>query len=201
MSDKKYNFTEDWFSGNISTWVQMFNQHENKIESVLEIGAYEGKATVWLCENIPTIKRYFIIDTFEGSEVEHGMEGTSERLDIDNSFIENNLKYNISNFPNIDFFTLKGESQKILPTMNEKFDFIYIDGSHKSDDTFMDGYWSHRFLNVGGIIVFDDLGWKDPNRPQANESPEIGIRLWNTLYENYYDTIMQGYQAGFMKVK
>ncbi len=200
----KYKFTESWFDGMIPLWEQVFTQYQN-IENILEIGCYEGRATVWLCENALTDSskkyQYDIIDTFEGSLNESGMEGTKTRLEKDN-FIENNFKHNISFFPHIDFKIHKGFSQQILPTfeVKEKYDFIYIDASHKADDTFVDAYYAHKLLKKGGIMIFDDFGWKDPSDLHPSNSPQLGIEIFNTMYDKEYQVIFHGYQVGFKKI-
>jgi predicted O-methyltransferase YrrM len=38
----------------------------------------------------------------------------------------------------------------------EKFDLIYLDGSHFFDEVLLDAYYSIRLLNDGGILLFDD---------------------------------------------
>ena len=43
-----------------------------------------------------------------------------------------------------------------LVESGEKFSLIYIDGSHLFEDVFVDFYYSHQLLEVGGIIAFDD---------------------------------------------
>ena len=182
----KYKFTESWFDPMIPLWEQVFTQFPN-IENVLEVGCYEGRATVWLCENVlnNASKRYYydIIDTFGGSLNESGMDGTKERLEKDN-FIENNFRHNISFFQHIDFNIHKGYSQQILPTfkIEEKYDFIYIDASHRADDTFVDAYFVHKLLKKGGVLIFDDYGWKDPQNLHPSNSPQLGVEFFNTMY-------------------
>lgn len=39
----------------------------------------------------------------------------------------------------------------------ERFDVVFIDGSHRFDDAFIDTYYLDLMLNVGGCLVFDDL--------------------------------------------
>lgn len=196
-----YKFTEKWFDIAIPTWTQLFAQVP-KPKTILEIGCYEGRATTWLCDNVLAgdATDYDIIDTFEGSLNEVGMSGTKERLDSE-SFIESNFKHNISFHSNVNFTIHKGYSQKILPTFEatEKYDLIYIDASHRADDTFVDAYYAFKLLKKDGIIIFDDYGWKDPNDMHPVNSPQLGIEVFNTMYNNNLQLIFNGYQVGFIK--
>jgi len=201
---EKYKFTEKWFDGMIPLWEQVFKNF-SKIENILEIGCYEGRATIWLCENILNDNskkyNYDVIDTFGGSLNESGMKGTKNRLKK-NNFIENNFNHNISFFPHINFNIHKGYSQEILPTfkVEEKYDFIYIDASHMADDTFVDAYFAHKLLKKKGLLIFDDYGWKDPHNLHPSNSPQLGIDIFNTIYDEQFKPIFNGYQVGFIKL-
>lgn len=51
-------------------------------------------------------------------------------------------------------------SELALPTLlaaNKQFDFALIDGWHTFDQVMLDFYYLNRMLNMGGIIVFDDV--------------------------------------------
>lgn len=192
---KKYKFTETWFDDVArETWGPLFNKFTN-IHNVMEIGAFEGKATTWLCDNVNSIKKYHIVDIFINSKMIN-----NQKHDI---YVKENFLHNISYHKDtVDFVINEGYSQKILPTypdeFNEFFDFIYIDGSHKSDETFIDAYYVNKFLKKGGLLIFDDYGWKDHTDLSLNNSPELGIKMFFTLYPNY-TPIMQGYQIGAIK--
>ena len=195
-----YKFTEKWFDVAIPMWTKIFEQYPSPT-SILEIGCYEGRATTWLCDNVIKGNRidYDIIDTFGGSLEEYGMEQTKELLEKSN-FIEDNFRHNISFYPNVNFTIHKGYSQLILPTLkNKEFDFIYIDASHRADDTFVDAYFALKMLKKGGIIIFDDYGWKDPNNLHPVNSPQLGIEIFNTMYDKELTIIFGGYQVGFIK--
>lgn len=203
----KYKFTEEWFDHIIPMWSELFKDHyKTPIKSVLEIGCYEGRATIWLCENVLSnqqVSNYDVVDTFSGTVTESGMVGTADRLNDNKSFIKSNFEHNISFFQDkIPFNLHQGYSQYELPKLVEQgkqYDFIYIDASHQSDDTFVDGYFAHKMLKPGGLIIFDDFGWKDPKKPHENCSPEIGIRLFFSLYSESYRPLFANYQIGAIK--
>ena len=98
----------------------------------------------------------------------------------------------------------RGFSQNILPVLADKkneYDFIYIDASHEADDTFVDAYYAHKMLKEGGLLIFDDFGWKDPARPHPLHSPELGVRMFFTMYEQQYKLLAQHYQVYAEKIK
>jgi len=95
----------------------------------------------------------------------------------------------------------RGLSGDILKMKFESntFDFVYIDGSHTAYDVLQDAILVHPLLKSGGIIIFDDFGWKDPNNLHPTNSPELGIICFYNAYKLFYEPIMQGYQIGFVK--
>ena len=51
----QYEFTQDWVSFRTKTWLSILNVYRNKPDlQMLEIGVYEGRATVWFLETILT---------------------------------------------------------------------------------------------------------------------------------------------------
>ena len=81
-------FSKEWFDKFIPLWDQVFTQYSGEINDVLEIGCYEGRATIYLCENfLNKGTNYTVVDTFEGSEKEEGMAKTMERLKVNKNII------------------------------------------------------------------------------------------------------------------
>jgi len=203
--NKDQQYTEKWFDNMIPIWEKIFTQHVAPIgiKNVLEIGCFEGRATSFMCEKyLQKDTNYDVIDTFQGSLEEWGMTFASKRFKENEKYVENNFKHNITFYSDINFNINKGFSQYILPELEKKgnkYDFIYIDASHKADDTFIDAYYSHKMLNSRGLLIFDDFGWKDPKRPHPVNSPQLGIEAFFAMYNNLYDVIFQGYQIAAVK--
>jgi len=204
---KEYTYTDDWFSHNIPMWDKLFNQHINVnkhvINDVLEIGCYEGKASVYMAEKwLQEGTNYDVVDTFGGSAVESGMQRHVDKLKENEDFIYHNFVNNISNHQEVKWNIHRGISQVALPILfgeGKMYDFIYIDASHQSDDTFVDAYYAHKMLKGGGVLIFDDFGWKDIENDHVNHSPAFGISAFVELYSDYYNLLFQGYQIGLYR--
>lgn len=195
-------YSVDWFSNNIPIWEQAFQKCGLKgthFLNFLEIGCFEGRATNYLLENILTGKdcKIHVVDTFGGSVNETGMNWDSS-YDFDRLY--NQFCDNISNHKD-RVIIHRGESGKILKSEfeNNSFDFIYIDGSHTAPDVLQDAVLSHPLLKTGGLLIFDDYGWKDPNAPDPTNSPAMAIDFFYAVNRNKYDVVMQGYQVGLLK--
>jgi SAM-dependent methyltransferase len=169
-------FTEDWFSGYIPSWVEVF-VHYGKPERVLEIGSFEGRSTCWLLER--TKARMTCVDTWEGSD-EHTVshkEGLFERF-----------RENIE--PWKDRVTImRGESGVMLRQIpcEEQYDFIYIDGSHRARDVLEDAVLAWRLLKPSGVLIFDDFNWtfNDDKDLTSLNCPRPGISAFCTVFKPY----------------
>lgn len=51
-----------------------------------------------------------------------------------------------------------GRSHDVLPTLEEKYDYAYVDGEHDISAVHGDGFLIDKLLLPGGHIVFDDCG-------------------------------------------
>lgn len=188
-------FTTDWFSNNIPIWDKLLEKFKNKSNlNFLEIGCWEGRATCYLLENILTDKssKITVIDTFEGSLNESGMMNK----EVNNLY--DRFKSNINEYSD-KVTILKGYSDKILRTLNDSFDFVYIDARHTAYGVLEDAILVHPLLKLNGIIIFDDYLWNDIENPHITNRPQIGIESFCNCYSDFYNLIFKGYQIGLVK--
>ncbi|KDQ11350.1 glycosyltransferase family 8 protein, partial [Botryobasidium botryosum FD-172 SS1] len=74
------------------------------------------------------------------------------------------------------------------------FDFVYIDGSHRSDDTFLDAELAWRLMRPGALVIFDDYEWKmEPAESMTH--PKRGIDAFLALQASEYEILHKGYQV------
>jgi hypothetical protein len=180
------NYTNDWFHGGIK---YDFNKHVN-IEkmselNLLEIGAFEGKSTVWLIDtylnhinsSIVVVDPFFITDTT-----------TPVKESTFDLFTKNINKSNHSS--KVKFY--KELSETTLPILlceKKKFDLIFIDGSHLKKDIILDLIMSWKMLNLGGYLVMDDY---------TNEGGEVKscLDFWlSSLESNEWKILHNRYQV------
>lgn len=124
---------------------------ENKPKNTIEVGCAYGISSLFICSELEKNKNvsHTIIDPFQSS-------------DWKNIGITNLKKANV-NFFNI----IEKPSEIALPQLLEKqikYDFAFIDGWHTFDHTLIDFFYLNRLINIGGIIVIDDVGLPGINK-------------------------------------
>ena len=92
----------------------------------------------------------------------------------------------------------KGLSQELLRKHRlNSFDFVYVDGSHRSADVLEDAVLSFRLLKTGGIMIFDDYEWKTYEGTLDN--PRAGIDAFLEIFAQQYSVVSQGYPVALRK--
>ena len=70
-------------------------------------------------------------------------------------------------FDKIDFVSATSD-QYFEQNPDKKYDFIYIDGSHKAEEVLDDCVSSWKILNKGGLLILDDFFWKGYDNIEDN---------------------------------
>jgi len=199
----KYKFSVDWFSGHIPIWNYFLHQYKGKPSlNFLEIGSFQGKASVWLLENILTDKtsKLTCIDTFEGS-IEHHINPEYKSM---LTSLYDIFRHNISYFED-QVIVIKDKSENALYLLKKNtYDFVYIDGDHHSRAVIQDAILSFPLLKIGGIMIFDDYTWGINNENDAKYNivaPRPAIDAFLLFYREKIEILNINQQVIIKKLK
>lgn len=213
-------FSENWFDHNIpdlTRWLAPLAGRPGL--RALEIGSFEGRSTVWLCEHVLTADdaRIDCLDLFATDPV-YG--DYAARFRANTAAHAHKVRM------------VPGTSFQGLRTVEGPYDITYIDGWHSAFGALADGVMSWPLLRVGGVMVFDDYLWAPPRlgpirRPgrlsrawsrlrgrhwrtdallhriaQApTESPKRGVDGLLATLEGHYELLGSGYQLAVRKTR
>ena len=198
-----YKFTPgtDWVTPHIDVWNELLNkEHVGKPVHYLEIGCFEGRATVWFLENVlmhpdSTIT---VVDTFEGSD-----EFTELHIKVTPFELKKRFYKNIIETGRDDqVITWKQRSDVFLKICNREFDFAYIDGSHHAFDVLRDSVLAWDLLKIGGIMLWDDYAWNPP-ADYGRDVPATGIQAFLMAAQEgiEYKILHWAYQVAVRKLR
>jgi hypothetical protein len=148
----------------IEYFKQNYGKNLGRPARILEIGSYTGISLINIVKLIPNCLGFGIdkwcdygnwVDSENIKSDEENHMKYMEALEIEKSFYKNIARENLSD----RISGIKGDSKEILLSMlknDEKYDFIYVDGSHKALDCYLDIFLSWKVLNKGGIMGIDD---------------------------------------------
>ena len=198
-------FSVDWFSGSADSWNEIISSRFNGKSNVkyLEIGAFEGKSTVFAAENICNGFNSTIhsVDHWLGSYAEKAHDGIAVEDRLYCRFVLNTKEYG-------QLSLYRDSSAKVLTHMNSlqlqdehnKYDFIYIDASHWAKDVMVDAVLGWEILNLSGIMVFDDYGgWALESRI-PHTGPQLAIDSFLNTYSTMYYDIRTNWQRYIEKI-
>ena len=199
MTFDPYVFAEDdWFSPNISVWQHVFADADRP-STALEIGAFEGRSTVWIGENLlASGGELVVVDHWNGGEEHESVDMTAVQARF-----EANITTLLDRHPEIEVRILREPSVRALARLLSEdragsFDFIYVDASHEAPDVLSDATLAYALLRVGGLLAFDDYAWREFE--DANHNPKVAIDAFANVFWNRLTLVNIGYQAFFRKV-
>lgn len=186
----QYEFTCDWLGYHLDTWRQVLGPLAGRPVRLLEVGSYEGRSTIWLLGNVLTHDeaRIDCVDVFrdEGNPCA-GVTytgGYATRFDRNIAATDGPHKVN----------KIAGASQEVLRRLPfDRYDAIYLDGSHLASDVLEDAVLAFRLLKRGGIMILDDYEWNLHLDPLS--IPKIAIDAFLAVYQGQYELLSMGYQV------
>lgn len=181
----KPTFTQDWFSHNVPTWETIILPHLKALPSpaVLEVGAFEGRASLWFLNNFPNLS-LTVIDPWAFTN--NAAEDTYHRF-----------KSNV--LPFRDRVNVMRGGSELMRKLNEnQYDIVYIDGDHTSAAVLHDAILAYELVKVGGLMIFDDYRGGD----QSLMYPKPAVDFFHEAYgaQKKITLVSDGYQRIYKKL-
>jgi predicted O-methyltransferase YrrM len=133
-------FTYDWASVHFPIWEKFISSSDTR--NILEVGCFEGRATVFFLEHCPG-SCVTCIDAFLGSKPK----------EFESHFDANTAAYG-QRVEKIKEYSVLALHQ--LVREGRLFDVIYIDCDHRRDGVLMDSLLAWKLLKDGGLLMWDD---------------------------------------------
>lgn len=183
------DLSNDWLGEKLLPWFSVLEPRKADAAKVLEIGSWEGRSAIGFLEILPNAT-ITCVDWFNGSPNhwdDPAMRGTLSQMET--RFDRNLAAYGAR------VRKIKARSVAAMDSLalrGEKFDVIYIDGSHRRDDVLADSVMAWRLLALGGTLIWDDLGWKP--EWEASERPDDGIAMFCAMFGSCFTEIHRDWQ-------
>jgi predicted O-methyltransferase YrrM len=193
-----FKFTQDWFHWSPAIWEQLVPSLPGR-KRLLELGAFEGRSTAWIVENMLEDDGTLIsVDTWGGAE-EHLIMGLAMSDAEDN--YDHNLRLLGEQYPERAVLKFKMTSYEAITKLagGPQFDFIYVDASHTAPDVLTDACVAWPMLKDNGVMVFDDYLWGD-NRDVLHR-PKLAVDAFVNIFAEQLKPVHMGYQYIVRKEK
>ncbi|WP_135470868.1 class I SAM-dependent methyltransferase [Crenalkalicoccus roseus] len=198
-------FTESWFDGHIPGWEHLFFRELGwdpaAPRRIVEIGCFEGRATIWMLENLlrHPDSRIHCIDSFAGGAEHHTrqVERLHERFRANIEESGHAAKVEVLHGNSADGLLRLIARGDVAPAM------IYVDGSHEAPDVLSDLVLSFRLAPPGGVILCDDYLWSREAEGSTDllHCPKLAIDAFTNIYRRRIEFLgaRLGGQVAFRK--
>jgi predicted O-methyltransferase YrrM len=134
-----------------------------KPKNILEIGTYTGYSAICLAEGLSIDGRLTTIDVNEELE-------SRVRSYFQQAGLAEKIEYRI------------GSALKIIPTITEEFDLVFIDADKENYSTYYDLIFDK--VKVGGVILADNVLWSGKVTNPKPDKDTRAILEFNTKVNN-----------------
>ena len=134
-------------------------------KSILEIGTYTGYSALCLAEGLQ-------------------INGKLHTIDVNEELIDLQKKYfDASPYKN-NIIQYVGNAMDIIPTLNEKFDMVFIDADKSNYANYFNAIISK--MNSGGVILSDNVLWsgKVAKTPNPKDKDTLALITYNRLLKD-----------------
>jgi predicted O-methyltransferase YrrM len=173
--------------------------HNNNNPRVLEIGTYTGTSLIHILRTLPN-STATVIDSWVNYNERYSVDMTKlEEKNVEDIFRSNVEIAGMTKRVRV----YKGLSSDVLIDLiknGDRFDFIYVDGSHKAFDVYFDLMCSWKLLEYGGILGIDDYQWNSENDNEWQERPLEAVDTFYIQNKTEIEVLHQGYRVFLKKL-
>lgn len=190
---REFEFTADWADNNIpyvAPLLRTFAAGRGPLR-YLEIGAYEGKNLALMDWLLPGQLEVTVIDPW----FDEALNPEEKYHAVEPRFFRNAAKLG---FPKLQ--ARKGFSTYELPRMleaGERFDLIYVDGSHTAWAVAVDLAYCAALLRVGGMMLLDDYWHQESEIGGPGVKPAVD--RFHGMFKDYFEVAAVYRQVALIK--
>ncbi|KAH6908594.1 glycosyl transferase [Coprinopsis sp. MPI-PUGE-AT-0042] len=191
----RFTETQDWFSHNIPHWKDLFPLVTSPKPRILEIGSWEGRSAVFLAASLVGDGEIVCIDHFDLFKTQAGRDRFET---INHNLSLTGKRHRV--LPEFSFPALMKLLEEEMEVEDAGYDWVYVDGSHRADDTLLDGELAWRLARKGAVFIFDDYNWESEPK-ESMRHPKRGIDTFLELHKGEYErlTLPEHYQVVLQK--
>lgn len=189
-------FTNDWFLPHKGRWDTLLTALRRKPRVwAVEVGCYEGRATVWMLENIiGTDGHIWCIDPWEPYD-EPLMENVNWE-EVYMRFLLNTAPY-CAGISVMRMDSIEGLTALLCEHRPGCMDLVYVDGAHDSRSVLTDLILGWTLVKPGGILIADDYQW-GATAPDGT-CPKDAIDPFMEVFEPEFHILHLGVQVFLLK--
>jgi predicted O-methyltransferase YrrM len=199
VRDRKFSNT--WFPKGIQPiWEKHVKPWIDERECVryLELGVCEGASMLWVLENADVIKAVGV-DHFTAPRNNERQRAAFDTY-RENCFhnLRPHLRENRGPVSIEESDTFEWLIRYLADGHRNGFDFIYVDADHRAVEALQDLVLCWKLLDIGGLIVIDDLQKVWHRQPRVR----FAQRAFDDVYQGRYRydyAFRQGRQIGYIK--
>ncbi len=180
----------DWTTPYAEMWLKYLANLRDVPARGIEIGCYEGRTSVWFCENVLTHpdSQLICIDPF----------APNDNFELRGWYLDKFLTNIKAHKDKVHVYATSSQTmlRQIDPKLYDQVDFAYIDGDHHAATVLEDAVLVWRFIKPGGIVIFDDNHWQ-PTIPNPNglDKPALAINAFCAIYADQLEVLENGTQV------
>jgi len=199
-------YTTDWVSKFGIPNFKYVKEQYSDIADILEIGSFEGRSACWMLKHmLNDTGTLTCIDPFPNEQLNPGDVVARRQIDpFDNrpytlddiTFQRFTSNINQAKNPNQTVTVFRKLSYHALAELivaEKQFDFIYVDGCHKSSATLTDACMCFGLLKPQGFMLFDD--YLLANRPNVLDRGKMAIDAFMNTFSPNLEIHKVGYQV------